>query len=300
MKRPWPALAGLGLLVGLLLAAEETAQAVRDGLALCAGSVIPALFPFFVASGWFISLGGAESLGRLLGPLLRPLGCGGAGGGALLLGLVGGYPAGARSVGELYRQGLCTRRQCQRLLLFCNNSGPAFIISVAGLGCFGSLRAGLWLYLIHVCSALCLALLLPRAEEETTPAPLRKPPAPLTAFLQAVQGAMETTLRLCAFVIFFLVLLRLLTSLTGLRHPGVLGLVELTQGILGLENSPAGFCWAAGLLGWGGLSVHCQTAAVLSGTPLRLGPYLLAKALQGALSAALAWPLALLLWRGLI
>lgn len=299
MKRTWTALAGLGLLVGLLLAAEETAQAVRDGLALCAGSVIPALFPFFVASGLFISLGGAESLGRLLGPLLRPLGCGGAGGGALLLGLVGGYPVGARSVGELYRQGLCTRRQCQRLLLFCNNSGPAFIIGVAGLGCFGSLRAGLWLYLIHALSALGLAALLPRAEE-TAPAPLRTPPAPLAAFLQAVQSAMETMLRLCAFVIFFLVLLRLLTGLTGLRHPGVLGLVELTQGILGLESNPAGFCWAAGLLGWGGLSVHCQTAAVLDGTPLRLGPYLLAKALQGGLSAALAWPVGLLLWRGMI
>lgn len=295
MKRTWTALAGLGLLVGLLLAAEETAQAVRDGLALCAGSVIPALFPFFVASGLFISLGGAESLGRLLGPLLRPLGCGGAGGGALVLGLVGGYPVGARSVGELYRQGLCTRRQCQRLLLFCNNSGPAFIIGVAGLGCFGSLWAGLWLYLFHVLSALGLAALLPRAEE-TAPAPLRAPPAPLTAFLQAVQSAMETMLRLCAFVIFFLVLLRLLTGLTGLRHPGVLGLVELTQGILGLESSPAGFCWAAGLLGWGGLSVHCQTAAVLGDTPLRLGPYLLAKALQGAVSAALAWPVGLLLW----
>lgn len=299
MKRTWAALAGLGLLVGLLLAAEETAQAVRDGLALCAGSVIPALFPFFVASGLFISLGGAESLGRLLGPLLRPLGCGGAGGGALLLGLVGGYPVGARSVGELYRQGLCTRRQCQRLLLFCNNSGPAFIIGVAGLGCFGSLQAGLWLYLIHVLSALGLAALLPRAEE-TAPAPLRTSPTPLTAFLQAVQSAMETMLRLCAFVIFFLVLLRLLTGLTGLRHPGLLGLVELTQGILGLESSPASFCWAAGLLGWGGLSVHCQTAAVLDGTPLRLGPYLLAKALQGALSAALAWPVGLLLWRGMI
>lgn len=300
MKRPWPALAGLGLLVGLLLAAEETAQAVRDGLALCAGSVIPALFPFFVASGWFISLGGAESLGRLFGPLLRPLGCGGAGSGALLLGLVGGYPVGARSVGELYRQGICTRQQCQRLLLLCNNSGPAFIIGVAGLGCFGSLRAGLWLYVIHVLSALCLAALLPRQTEEMTPALPRTAPTPLTAFLQAVQSAMETTLRLCAFVIFFLVLLRLLTNLTGLRHPGLLGLVELTQGILGLENSPAGFCWAAGLLGWGGLSVHCQTAAVLNGTPLRMGPYLLAKALQGLLSVALAWPLGLLLWRGLI
>lgn len=296
MKRFVPALAGLALLVGLALEAEETAWAVRDGLALCAESVIPALFPFLVASGLFISLGGAERLGQLFAPLLRPLGCAGAGGGALLLGLIGGYPVGGRSVGELYRQGLCTQAEGQRLLLFCNNCGPAFILGVAGLGCFGSLRAGLWLYLIHVLSALLLALLLPPAPAAEVPILPRQTPALLSAFLQAVQAALESMLRLCAFVLFFLVLLRLLTKLTGLHHPALLGLAELTQGILRLENTRESFCWAAFLLSWGGLSVHCQTAAVLEGTPLRLGPYLLAKTAQAALSAAMAWPVSLYLW----
>ena len=45
---------------------------------------------------------------------------------------------------------------------------------------------------------------------------------------------------------------------------------------------------AAALLGWGGLSVHCQTAAVLRGAGLSLRPYLCGKALQAALSAAAA------------
>ena len=54
--------------------------------------------------------------------------------------------------------------------------------------------------------------------------------------------------------------------------------------------------WAAALLGWGGLSVHGQSAAVLSGTDLPLGPYLAAKAAQAALSALLAWPVSRYLW----
>ena len=45
---------------------------------------------------------------------------------------------------------------------------------------------------------------------------------------------------------------------------------------------------AAALLGWGGVSVHCQTAAVLEETKLSLGRYLLAKALQAVVSALLA------------
>ena len=39
------------------------------------------------------------------------------------------------------------------LLAFCNNSNPVFLISVLGVGVFGSVRAGVWLWLIHVLSA---------------------------------------------------------------------------------------------------------------------------------------------------
>ena len=45
---------------------------------------------------------------------------------------------------------------------------------------------------------------------------------------------------------------------------------------------------AAALLGWGGLSVHCQTAAVTAGSGISLRLYLPAKAVQAALSAGLA------------
>lgn len=90
--------------------------------------------------------------------------------------------------------------------------------------------------------------------------------------------------------------LRLTARLTGLSHPLLSGAVELTQGILALPATPTGFVWAAALLGWGGLSVHGQSAAVLSGTDLPLGPYLAAKAAQAALSALLAWPVSRYLW----
>ena len=44
------ALGLLAVMAGLLAASETAAQAVREGLALCGGSVIPALFPFLVVS----------------------------------------------------------------------------------------------------------------------------------------------------------------------------------------------------------------------------------------------------------
>ena len=56
-----------------------------------------------------------------------------------------------------------------------------------------------------------------------------------------------------------------------------------------LGSGRADFVWAAALLGWGGLSVHGQTAAVLADTNLKMGRYFLGKLLQAALSALLAY-----------
>ena len=92
----------------------------------------------------------------------------------------------------------------------------------------------------------------------------------------------------CAFVVFFVAALRLVTALTGLAQPAIIGAVELTGGILRLTPDRTGFVTAAALLGWGGLSVHGQTAAVLRGTDLPLTPHLLGKAAQAAVSAVLA------------
>lgn len=288
----WGCLAALGL---LLARSAEAAQAVRDGLALCAGSVIPALFPFLAVSGLLTALDAGAS--PALGPLARLLGCSRAGARAFLLGLTGSYPVGARTVAQLYRRGGISRREACRLLLFSNNCGPAFILGVAGLGCFGSLRAGVLLWGVHILAALVIALALPRRAAEPPERPGSVPPRPplVPALIAAVRDAAGTMVYICGFVVFFLVLLRVMGRVTGLSHPVLSGAVELTQGILALPHTRRGFVWAAGLLGWGGLSVHGQSAAVLSGTDLPMGPYLAAKAAHAAVSVLLAWPVSMCL-----
>lgn len=288
----WGCLAALGL---LLARSAEAAQAVRDGLALCAGSVIPALFPFLAVSGLLTALDAGAS--PALGPLARLLGCSRAGARAFLLGLTGSYPVGARTVAQLYRRGGISRREACRLLLFSNNCGPAFILGVAGLGCFGSLRAGVLLWGVHILAALVIALSLPRRAAEPPERPGSVPARPplVPALIAAVRDAAGTMVYICGFVVFFLVLLRVMGRVTGLSHPVLSGAVELTQGILALPHTRRGFVWAAGLLGWGGLSVHGQSAAVLSGTDLPMGPYLAAKAAHAAVSVLLAWPVSMCL-----
>ena len=295
-RRILPTLGLLGVMALLLLCSADAAQAVRDALVLCAQSVIPALFPFFVVSSLFIDLGCAAVLGRSLAPVMHRLfGVSGAGGTAFLLGIIGGYPVGGRTAGELYRSGQCEREECERLLAFCNNAGPSFILGIAGLGCFGSVRVGAWLYLIHVGAAVMVGLLFRSTSRQMGQPEKTETPRWADALIQAVRGGAMSMVNICAFVVFFLVILRLFSRFTGIQHGAILGIVEMTNGILRLANDRRGFIWAAGLLGWGGLSVHCQTAAVLSGSSLSLKRYFIGKALQAAISMAAAWPVSLLL-----
>ena len=193
------------------------------------------------------------------------------------------------------------------LLTFCNNAGPAFILGIVGSGVFHSPRAGVWLYLLHAASATAVGLVFCFIRKcimkpETScfvqvsgtscnfpAAGRRKPsPSPAAAFIGAVRGGVTAMAGVCGFVIFFLVVLRLAESFLGTLPPIAAGFVELTNGILRLTADRAGFISAAALLGWGGLSVHCQTAAVLGGSGVSLRWYLPAKAAQALLSAAMA------------
>ena len=139
---------------------------------------------------------------------------------------------------------------------------------------------------VHILAALVIALALPRRAAEPPERPGSVPARPplVPALIAAVRDAAGTMVYICGFVVFFLVLLRVMGRVTG-----------LSQGILALPHTRRGFVWAAGLLGWGGLSVHGQSAAVLSGTDLPMGPYLAAKAAHAAGSVLLAWPVSMCL-----
>lgn len=270
----------IGVMAALLAENNIVGQAVQEGLLLCVRSVIPALFPFFAV----VSLAIACDFFGILRQLGLPVSTA-----AFVLGIIGGYPVGGRTVGELYRQGELSKQQAVNLLCCCNNSGPSFILGIAGAGVFHSRSIGLALYGIHVVTALLAGLLLRRkAAPGLQVLPEKRDVSAAQALVDAVRSAAESMLYVCAFVVFFLTLTALITELTGLTHPLILGMLESTGGILRLHADRAGFIMAAGLLGWGGISVHCQTAAVLEGTGLPMGRYLAAKALQGVLSMALA------------
>ena len=319
-KKVRDALVGLALLIataGLVAAPGEAITGAKDGLALCFNVIVPSLFPFFVLSSLVVDLGLAAYLGGALEGLMRPLfRVSGSCAAAVALGFIGGYPVGARTALQLYQQGLCTKTEAERLLAFCNNSGPAFILGVVGAGIFGDSRVGFLLYLTHALASLLVGLLFRfhggserRHSSKSCPKPIRTVTVP-AAFTGAVTRSLQSTLNICAFVVFFAVVLQLLSAygvfaalanllaLAGFEQEWarrmVAGLLELSSGVSSLRGSAqlAGrVSMAAFMLGWAGLSVHCQVLSFLVDSGLSAKTYLAGKLCHGLIAAGLTWGL---------
>lgn len=290
----------LALFAAFLLCPAACAEGVRDGLSLAAGRALPALVPFFLASGLLVRTGFAETFGRLLArPLARLYRLPPAAASAVLLGLTGGYPVGAATAAALLEQGALRREEATRVNLFCNCASPGFCIGLVGLGVFGSARTGAVLYGIHALSALLAGLLTAR---DGSPQPLLQTAAPpirapregfAAAFCAAVQQAAATSLTVTAFLTAFSILLRLLAPVLAPIPYGqaLAGVIELTNGldrITALPLSRGGLVTLASfLLGFGGLAVHFQVRALAAPQDLPMAGFTAAKLLHGAIAALL-------------
>lgn len=277
------------LTVALFLRPDQAGAAAGEALRLCAATVVPSLFPFLAVTALLLHLGLDSVLSPLcahvMGPLFRLRGECAA---PLLAGFLGGYPAGARAAGQLCAQGVLARREAERLLGFCNNCSPGFLIGFVGVGIFKSAAAGGWLLGIHILSALLSGMILCRIGRggETPELPCRLPVERMTlsrALTASVSDALGAILQICAYVVLF----RTATALLSPWIPEALtGVLEMVGGITALQGDRAGFVAAAALTAWGGVSVHCQSAAVVG--ELSMKWHTAGKLLQAVIAAVLA------------
>ena len=314
MNRRLAMTAALCAIAALIFSAKEAAAACLNALELCGKMIIPALFPFFVLSILLNRLGLPGMLGKVFAPFASRLyGISGAGASALLIGLTGGYPLGAAYIADMERQGSITASEGERLLGFCNNSGPAFIIGAVGAGVFASSKAGVYLYCIHTGAAVLKGLIMRRRGGQAAPcAPTHNSAAeaPFSQALpEAVKQATISIINVCGFAVCFTVLIGLLdadgffslavgriSALTGLELHWVrallMGLLELSSGagaMRGLAVSPANLALAAFILGWGGVSVHFQTMALIAGSDIKGALHFAGRLISAVTGAAAAY-----------
>ena len=113
----------------LMLFSNTNILSSKAGLNLWANSIVPTLFPFFVATELLSHTFVVNFFGKTLKKIMRPMfNVPGEGAFAFIMGIISGYPVGAKIVSNFYENGVCSKEECERLLAFTNNSGPLFII----------------------------------------------------------------------------------------------------------------------------------------------------------------------------
>ncbi len=199
------------------------------------------------------------------------------------------------------------------MLSFCNNSGPAFILGAVGAGIFSNSMVGWLLYLAHAVASLTVGLVFrfykyneqPREQTLQQSAPVIRVSQ---AFTGAVRSSFDAILGVCAFVIFFAVAIRMLYSFGVLGFLGSLlghvlapfgvgadvgerilsGMIEVTSGLWALQSINIAIAqklaMAAFMLGWAGLSIHCQVLTFIGKSGLTAWTYVVGKLLHGVLS----------------
>ncbi len=283
-----PAVICCSAMVLLILDAKCALSSAREGVEICIYTVIPSLFSFFFLSAFInASLLGTGSA------VLRPLGrlCGIPTGAEplLLVGLLGGYPVGAKNIQSAYMNGQLSKEDSIRMLSFCNNAGPAFIF-----GFLSPLFENKWIlflmWAIHILSAILTSLIVP-----CNPLGICKiSPSKAPTITSSMESALKSSALVCGWVIIFRVIIGFLSRWFLWLLPKevqiiVSGLLELTNGcaLLGeITSLPLRFIMAELFLSFGGMCVLMQTSAVSA--PLPIGSYFKGKLIQTIISLLLS------------
>lgn len=322
VKQNFFSLVFIGFTVSLLLFSNSNLPAVKSGLALWANSVVPSLFPFFVATELLMHTNIIYQLGNLLNNFMQTLfNVRGEGGFAFVMGIISGYPMGAKIATNFRKHNICTKEECERLLSFTNNSGPLFIIGTVGILLFKNTAIGLLLFITHILACITVGFIFRFWKYKSSPSNSNKIDISYTSnknsstvsfsnlgsvLAESITSATSTILLIGGFVVIFASVISILKS-SGIlsfcadiisplfslvnispafAKPLLSGFLEITNGISTISTIPnkklsVNIIISAFLLGFGGISVLLQVLSITSKTDLSIKPYIYGKLLHG-------------------
>jgi len=296
-------IASLLILALLLFSPLQVAQSAQSALLMCLHSVAPSLFPFLAASKIVILSRDLRKSPKLFRPIAKFFNISPMGVWAFFLGLLCGYPIGAKTVCDLYLEQQLSKKEATLLLCFCNNAGPAFIIATVGGMFFNRASLGVFLYGCHVLAAVGMGFALRSFQPPTVlPPSLKETNEDLpTVVTAAISDAALTMLNITGVIVFFAAFFEGLRSLNldflFHSHPGAeglfMGLFEFTSGIRLVSQSALSLrhqlSLTSFLLSFSGLSVFFQVMTFSAKLGLKITPCMICKVLTGFLAMILCF-----------
>ncbi len=287
------------ILLTTLFYSKQIANAIEDGIGICLNILIPSLFIFLVLSDFFKKTG-------LLEIILKPFSivCSKlfkldiSLGPTLLFSLICGYPAGARLISDMVLSGKISKKIATRMLYFCVNSGPAFLIGGISVPLFCSIVPGIILFFSQIVAFFLVGIFssIGKSIEKTK---TNKNNMPITqAFVISVQDSAKSMAIICSFTLFFSGIIGLFNQLNILNINSnrylkalLIGLIEVANGTAYCKNiNGLGMFLIISLItSFGGICVHCQLKAILYNAKIKFGTFYLWRIIYCTISILVSW-----------
>lgn len=262
-------------------------------------------------------------LGVILNNCMKPLfNIRGEGAFVFIMGIISGYPMGAKLATNFRKNNICSKEECERLLSFTNNSGPLFIIGTVGILMYGNTAIGVLLFITHILACITVGFIFRFWKYSDSSISynshhiIKSKQTPVTfsnlgsILSESITNSISTILLIGGFVVIFSSIISILKS-SGLLSvfsisispilaffnidssfatPLISGFLEITNGINSISNISnkkisTNLIFTAFLLGFGGISVLLQVFSITSKSDLSIKPYVYGKLLHGVLAA---------------
>ena len=278
-KKIITALAVTAAAVILTLNAKSATYGAQRGISMCFNTVIPSLFLFSVLSETAYGLG-AFSSGRTARAIAKFLNipvtciC------AVVFSFIGGYPVGVRLIKKEFDKKNADAKTARRLVSFCVNAGPGFIINTVGVSVLNSVFSGVTAlvstFLPSIITAAVLAFLSKRKGGICAVGydSLSAESASFSeVFTSSVSNSASAMISISAWIILFSALESVLFSYIKNEQIGLwLRMIfEVTDGVSAAE-SIGGAPLCSAVTAFGGICVFMQIYPLL--IKMKIKPYM--------------------------
>lgn len=262
---------------------RQLSHGVRNGIELCAFTLIPSMFPFFVVSSLLLRSGSVSFMGKVINKmsckLFKLSGCAFA---IFFISLLSGFPVGAKLTSRLKDSGCLSDSDCARLMTCTVNAGPAFVVVAVGANMYLSKTIGLIIFASLTLSAFVLMIVssffykysLPEKNIDTYDKVSFS-----QCLVESVTDATENMINVCGFVLVFSCFITKLSSLSDISM-----LLEVSFGVQEAVKKFSPPITAA-VIGWGGLCVHFQIFSCITKCRGGIIPFFFFRLLHALLSA---------------
>lgn len=272
----------------LLKFPETSADGVRNGIDLCLAILVPTLYPFMILTNVFVNSGiinkTPDFIRKIMNCLFKLPGecaC------VIFFSMIGGLPVGAKMAQKLYERKTLTADEGQRMLYFCVNPGPAFVISSVGYYMLGSKEIGLLIYLSLVASSLTLGIMTRFINNGTEYIKVNKKYNAYNKniFQASVSDASKSIITVCSWVVAFSCITEIIEKLSVSDTAKIFlqCITEMTNGCrISAENFSVPII--AGVIGFGGVCAHFQLMDSIIAMKMKYKYFLVGRILNGSIA----------------